>query len=226
MLAPPSAHTVLLPNFALLIDGDQQQVAAGAALRHLAEKGNVLTRQVFARRDVLSAWGRYYDRLDADKHVSGDHVDFEMQLCAIDLAREVTCIDSYCLVSGDKDFAGLASWLQGQGKDVIVASVVPHSNRLLSLHGIEPLTLDPSNGSLAEEAGEQLRAAFEVAPAFGGWKRLNDINNLLRQQDADFNPREFGRSQLVDLFEDLRGEYEVEERVRIRARLPANGPLG
>nr|QEO74573.1 hypothetical protein [uncultured bacterium] len=76
------------------------------------------------------------------------------------------------------------------------------------------------------EAVELLRGAVEDAEGEDGWADVGAVGNILYANNPDFDPRQYGKRQLVALLDSLRGEFEVkrpaegqrgQSRVRLRA---------
>ena len=79
---------------------------------------------------------------------------------------------------------------------------------------------------LPKEAVELLRGAVEDAEGEDGWADVGAVGNILYANNPDFDPRQYGKRQLVALLDSLRGEFEVKRppegqrgqtRVRLRA---------
>lgn len=75
------------------------------------------------------------------------------------------------------------------------------------------------------EAVELLRGAVEDAEGEDGWADVGSVGNILYANNPDFDPRAYGKRQLVALLESLRTEFEVHRppegqrgasRVRLR----------
>lgn len=75
------------------------------------------------------------------------------------------------------------------------------------------------------EAVELLRAAVEDAEAEDGWADMGAVGNILYANNPDFDPRNYGKRQLVTLLEALGNEFDVRRppegqpgpiRVRLR----------
>lgn len=75
------------------------------------------------------------------------------------------------------------------------------------------------------EAVELLRSAVEDAEGEDGWANVGAVGNILYANNPDFDPRAYGKRQLVTLIESLREEFEVRRppegqpgAVRVRLR--------
>ena len=75
------------------------------------------------------------------------------------------------------------------------------------------------------EAIDLLRSAVEDAEGEDGWADVGAVGNILYANTPDFDPRQYGKRQLVALLDSLRGEFEVkrptegqrgQSRVRLR----------
>jgi len=75
------------------------------------------------------------------------------------------------------------------------------------------------------EAVELLRTAVEDAEGEDGWADVGGVGNILYANNPDFDPRQYGKRQLVALLESLRSDFEVrrppegqrgQSRVRLR----------
>lgn len=76
-----------------------------------------------------------------------------------------------------------------------------------------------------KEAVELLRSAVEDAEGEDGWADVGGVGNILYANNPDFDPRQYGKRQLVALLESLRSDFEVHRppegqrggsRVRLR----------
>ncbi|MEA3137810.1 MAG: hypothetical protein QOC71_2091 [Thermoplasmata archaeon] len=76
-----------------------------------------------------------------------------------------------------------------------------------------------------KEAVELLRGAVEDAEGEDGWADVGGVGNILYANNPDFDPRQYGKRQLVALLESLRSDFEVHRppegqrggsRVRLR----------
>jgi hypothetical protein len=75
------------------------------------------------------------------------------------------------------------------------------------------------------EAVELLRGAVEDAEGEDGWADVGGVGNILYANNPDFDPRQYGKRQLVALLESLGSDFEVHRppegqrggsRVRLR----------
>src|SRR5688572_30707809 len=75
------------------------------------------------------------------------------------------------------------------------------------------------------EAIELLRGAVEDAEGEDGWADVGGVGNILYANNPDFDPRQYGKRQLVALLESQRSDFEVkrppegqrgQSRVRLR----------
>jgi len=74
------------------------------------------------------------------------------------------------------------------------------------------------------EAVDLLRSAVEDAEGEDGWADVGAVGNILYANNPDFDPRTYGKRQLVALIESLRSEFEVRrppegQQGAIRVRL-------
>ncbi len=69
-----------------------------------------------------------------------------------------------------------------------------------------------------KEAVELLRGAVEDAEGEDGWADVGAVGNILYANNPDFDPRQYGKRQLVALIESLRSDFEVKR--------PAEGQSG
>lgn len=76
-----------------------------------------------------------------------------------------------------------------------------------------------------KEAVDLLRSAVEDAEGEDGWADVGAVGNILYANNPDFDPRQYGKRQLVALLDSLRGDFEVkrpsegqrgQSRVRLR----------
>ena len=68
------------------------------------------------------------------------------------------------------------------------------------------------------EAVELLRSAVEDAEGEDGWADVGAVGNILYANNPDFDPRQYGKRQLVALLDSMRGDFEVKR--------PADGQRG
>ena len=153
--------------------------------------------------------------------------DSAMIIDAMDLLH-TGALDGFCLVSSDSDFTRLASRIRESGKRVIgfgerkTPEPFVKACDLFVYNDIfrtEPETGTPattrrSTSELRQDTRlvSRIRAAIETASGDSGTAAaLGSLGNIIRKQEPDFDPRNYGYAKLSDLIEAI-GLFTLERK--------------
>lgn len=80
----------------------------------------------------------------------------------------------------------------------------------MAAHGIRVSAgATPKGAERPKEAVDLLRGAVEDAEGEDGWADVGNVGNILYANTPDFDPRRYGKRQLVALLESMREDFEV-----------------
>jgi len=209
---------------AVLVDADNVQPSRmGAVLTEVARFGTASVKRVYGdwTKPNLSSW-----KPVASEHViqpiqqfantkGKNATDSALIIDAMDLLY-TRRFHAFCIVSSDSDFTRLASRIREEGVAVygFGERKTPEAfrnacDRFIYLDVLDepiteasptPLTLVPA----AKLRGETrlvsgLRSAISTASGEDGWANLSNVGHYMRQQQPDFDPRNWGYAKLSEL---------------------------
>jgi uncharacterized LabA/DUF88 family protein len=209
---------------AVLIDADNVPPSKiGAVLAEVARLGTASVKRVYGdwTKPNLSSW-----KPVASEHViqpmqqfantSGKNAtDSALIIDAMDLLY-TRRFHAFCIVSSDSDFTRLASRIRedgvavyGFGERKTPESLRNACDRFTYLDVLEEPAAEKASATLARVPTTKLRSDTKlvsglrssVASASGedGWANLSAVGNLMRNQQPDFDPRNWGYAKLSDL---------------------------
>ncbi|AWB88448.1 NYN domain-containing protein [Salinibacterium hongtaonis] len=214
------------PNdlLAVLVDADNISPARiGAVLTEVARFGTASVKRVYGDWTMpqLGSW-----KSSASEHVIQPIQQFANTVGknATDSALIIDAMDllytrrfqGFCIVSSDSDFTRLASRIREEGVTVygFGERKTPEAFRnacdqFTYLDVLEAPAAETAVSTLARVPSLKLRGDTKlvaglrtcVATASGedGWANLSDVGKLMRKQQADFDPRNWGYSKLSEL---------------------------
>jgi len=209
---------------AVLVDADNVQPSRmGAVLTEVARFGTASVKRVYGdwTKPNLNSW-----KPVASEHViqpiqqfantkGKNATDSALIIDAMDLLY-TRRFHAFCIVSSDSDFTRLASRIREEGVAVygFGERKTPEAfrnacDRFIYLDVLDepiteasptPLTLVPA----AKLRGETklvfgLRSAISTASGEDGWANLSNVGHYMRQQQPDFDPRNWGYAKLSEL---------------------------
>lgn len=228
------------PNdlLAVLIDADNVSPSRiGAVLAELAQYGTASVKRVYGdwTKPNLRSW-----KDAASEHVIQPIQQFDNTRGknATDSALIIDAMDllythrfqGFCIVSSDSDFTRLASRIREDGVTVygFGERKTPESFRnacdqftyleVLEESAGEPDAERTTRVTPAKLRGDaklvgQLRSAVGTASSDDGWAELGTVGQLMRKQQPDFDPRNWGYAKLSDLVKAI-GLFSVESHAR------------
>jgi uncharacterized LabA/DUF88 family protein len=226
------------PNdlLAVLIDADNISAThVGSVLTEIAQYGTASVKRVYGdwTKPDLRSW-----KEAASAHVIQPMQQFDNTKGknATDIALIIDAMDllytrrfaGFCIVSSDSDFTRLASRIREDGVTVygFGEQKAPESFRKAcdrfiyldvlqepSADAVAPVAVKPrvpaaklrTHGQLVST----LRASIGNASGEDGWANLSTVGQLMRKQQPDFDPRNWGYAKLSDLVREI-GLFRVE----------------
>lgn len=216
------------PNdlLAVLIDADNvSPLSVGAVLTEVARFGTASVKRVYGdwTQQRLSGW-----KSSASEHVIQPIQQFANTVGknATDSALIIDAMDllytgrfrGFCIVSSDSDFTRLASRIREDGVTVygFGERKTPEAfrNACDQFTYLEVLTEPAVDGSVTPSTPARattaklrsdtkliagLRACAADASGEDGWANLSAVGLLMRKQQPDFDPRNWGYAKLSDL---------------------------
>jgi uncharacterized LabA/DUF88 family protein len=221
---------------AVLVDADNIPPATiGAVLTEVASYGTASVKRVYGdwTKPQLSSW-----RAAASEHVIQPIQQFANTVGknATDSALIIDAMDllytkrfsGFCIVSSDSDFTRLASRIREEG--VVVYGFgerkTPEAFRnacdqftyldVLEAAVAETATAAPQRAPMQKLRGDArlvsgLRASVASVSGEDGWANLSTVGQLMRKNQPDFDPRNWGYAKLSDLVRAT-GLFVVEAR--------------
>ncbi|WP_448237114.1 NYN domain-containing protein [Microbacterium paulum] len=218
---------------AVLIDADNVPAAkVGAVLTEIARFGTASVKRIYGdwTDTQLSIWKKA-----ASEHVIQPVQQFANTVGknATDSALIIDAMDllytrrfrGFCIVSSDSDFTRLATRIREEGVTVygFGERKTPDAFRnacdtftyldVLEEPVTETISAAPVRASTKELRGNTklvagLRSCVATAAGEDGWANLSPVGQLMRKQQPDFDPRNWGYAKLSDLVRTI-GLFEV-----------------
>ncbi len=209
---------------AVLVDADNvSHSRMGAVLTEVARFGTASVKRVYGdwTKPALSRW-----KPVASEHViqpiqqfantvGKNATDSALIIDAMDLLY-TSRFDAFCIVSSDSDFTRLASRIREEGVAVygFGERKTPEAfrnacDRFIYLDVLEEsapgnATASPAPVSPAKLRGDSklisgLRTSITTASGEDGWANLSAVGQLMREQQPDFDSRNWGYAKLSEL---------------------------
>ncbi len=221
---------------AVLIDADNVPSSKiGAVLAEIARFGTASVKRIYGdwTSTQLSGW-----KTAASEHVIQPVQQFANTVGknATDSALIIDAMDllytrrfsGFCIISSDSDFTRLATRIRedgltvyGFGEDKTPASFRNACDTFTYLEVLreseaEPLTAPPARVATKELRSNTklvsgLRSSVGTASGEDDWANLSAVGSLMRKQQPDFDPRNWGYAKLSDLVRAI-GLFDVEPR--------------
>lgn len=222
-------------SLAVLIDGDNTSARyASAVLDEIATLGEANVRRVYGDfsserlkgwRDVIQPLA-IVPRQQFNNTVGKNAADIALVIDAMDLMHRGR-LDGFCLVSSDSDFTSLAQRLREEGAVVYgfgeQKTPAPFRNACSRFIYVENLIDGATDNDKSDakattpkkappsKAVPLIRKAMEQAWDEDEWVNLGIVGHRLNLLAPDFDPRNYGCSNLVTVVEKS-GKFEVERR--------------
>lgn len=233
-------------RLAVLIDADNTSPRIATGLfEEIARIGEASVRRIYGDfsatqlkgwKDILSTHAIMPHQNFAS--VAGKNAsDIALVIDAMDLLHSGR-FDAFCLVSSDSDFTRLAARIREHGLDVFGfgEKKTPESFRQACKRFIYTENLLPvssiANGREAEAESAKLppsKAVPLIMTALSqiededGWYHLGGVGTRLMALRSDFDPRTYGYSKLVTLFEKT-GAFDVRRDQQVVFIRPKKKP--
>ena len=225
-------------QLAVLIDADNvSSKYASAILKEITRFGDPALRRVYGdwSGSQLCSWKDEVQKLGlvAKQETANtkrkNATDIGMVIDAMDILHKGR-FDGFVIVSSDGDFTALVNRLREEGVEVIGIgeSKAPESfrkvcNRFVRIENIVDGADDaPESGAknlvvtLQKDAKKEppskvvplVIKAMAALESDGEWFNLSPLGTFLNRANSDFDPRNYGKSQLSDLLKAT-GQFEV-----------------
>ncbi len=209
---------------AVLVDADNvSHSRMGAVLTEVARFGTASVKRVYGdfTKPSLSSW-----KPVASEHViqpiqqfantvGKNATDSALIIDAMDLLY-TSRFDAFCIVSSDSDFTRLASRIREEGVAVygFGERKTPEAfrnacDRFIYLDVLDEPTTDAATAARprvtpAKLRGDSkliggLRSSVSTASGDDGWAPLSAVGSLMRKQQPDFDPRNWGYAKFSEL---------------------------
>jgi hypothetical protein len=220
------AYPMAQPNdlLAVLVDADNVPPAKiGAVLTEVARFGTASVKRVYGdwTKPQLSSW-----KPVASEHVIQPMQQFANTVGknATDSALIIDAMDllytrrfhGFCIVSSDSDFTRLASRIREEGVTVYgfgerktPAAFRNACDRFTYLDVLDEPAVENAAATLPRVPPAKLRnnaklvlglrTCVTTASGEDGWANLSAVGQLMRKQQPDFDPRNWGYAKLSDL---------------------------
>lgn len=219
---------------AVLIDADNVPASKiGAVLTEIARFGTASVKRIYGdwTSTQLSGW-----KAAASEHVIQPVQQFANTVGknATDSALIIDAMDllytrrfsGFCIVSSDSDFTRLATRIREDGVTVygFGERKTPEAFRnacdtFTYVDVLEEAQAEPASTVAARTPTKDLRmntklvaglrSCVRTASGEDGWANLSPVGSLMRKQQPDFDPRNWGYAKLSDLVRAI-GLFEVE----------------
>ena len=222
-------------QMAWLIDGDNisprlmPQVFAAATA-----EGNLTLRRAYGdwRSARFSPWSRTcheysIEQIQVTPFRKGKNAtDMQLTIDAMELCL-TGLVDSFCIVSGDSDFAPLAYRLRehamyvfGIGSATAVSSAFTAAcNRYQRIHNVpqRPFPVAGERDTAVRETEDHswislVNSACAKSHEEDGWVNLGGAGNHIRQLQPNFDAKSYGFPRLADLIASRPDLFEIEDR--------------
>ncbi len=223
-------------RIAMLIDGDNAQPSLLEQMITEAGKHGLITiRRIYGDWTTtnMNSWKESLNihaiqPVQQFRYTVGKNAtDSSMIIDAMDILYEGT-VNGFCLVSSDSDYTRLATRIREKGLFVIgigkqttpkafvnACDVFVYTEILLPDAGTKARRRSWKKKQIAEPSLPDplplLRNAVDTSLKEDGWAFLGVIGDHLRQLDPGFDARNYGYTQLSQLFRAHSREFEVRE---------------
>ncbi|HLE97803.1 MAG TPA: NYN domain-containing protein [Candidatus Thermoplasmatota archaeon] len=228
-------------RLAVLVDGDNAPPKAmSAILAEAAKYGDIILRRVYGdwTSPSMQGWKQVLHELaftpvQQFRYVAGKNsTDAAMVIDAMDILYKGD-VDTFAIVSSDSDFTRLATRLResrklvlGIGERKTPTTLVSACNEFVYVENLvkqphaqrrtESGAKRPKPASKATEDLEDLLIdAFETVEGEDGFASLSALANQLLVRAPGFDPRSYGKRQLLQLVEDS-GVFDVQREAKSR----------
>ena len=218
-------------RIAVLIDGDSIDPAYfGRVLAEADRHGTVDICRIYANHAKLSCWEECISNHGIESVPNSatykNAADVMLIIDAAEILRSGKGIDGFCIVTNDNDFAGLARWIREKGAYVTVIWSSDQSKHAPSfedeydafMYVVDLPTADnPDLAAQRRLSGwkEAVMKAVRMKAQKGGWARLSDVGNELKETGHNFDYRTYCHSELLPLVKSC-PEFEVQEPDQVR----------
>ena len=210
-------------------------------LAEAAQHGVITVRRVFGSlksRGWQRALVRYaFHPAGRAAYTAGKNgSDIELAIAAVDLLHE-SCIDGFCLVTNDSDFAPIALRLREAGRFVVgmggrraATAFVQACDRFAVLDASAPPREETRAWDFRRTFKELLMQALARVPVGeDGWVSLCKVGTALLELEPGFQPWRDGPVTLLGLVESCRPEAETKVgpsglMVRVRTHAGEGAP--
>ena len=218
-------------RIAVLIDGDSIDPAYfGRVLVEADRHGTVEIRRIYSNHVKLSCWEECISNHGIESVPNSttykNAADVTMIIDAAEILHSGKGIDGFCIVTNDNDFAGLARWIREKGTYVAVIwssdqnkhtpSFENEYDAFMYVADLSP-TDNPDLTAQRRLSGwkEAVIDAIRVKAQKGGWARLSDVGNELKETGHNFDYRTYCHKELLSLVKSC-PEFEVQEPDQMR----------
>lgn len=235
---PPSSKADLLSQrqIALLIDGDNASPRLiEKMLAETSKYGTVIVRRIYGNwtSAQMTQWKEKIQEhallpMQQFPNVSGKNAtDSALIIDAMDLLHKGN-VGGFCIASSDSDYARLALRIREEGYFMmVIGDEHTHDSLRRACHVfVSTDNIDPDShergtkrqGSKKlssqdmEYAIEILGQAFDSAVREDGYAHMANLGIALQNFDSAFDPRTFGKKNLVGLIEAFPDDFVVERR--------------
>lgn len=233
ILAVDASHVMTSEprHLAVLIDGDSIDPAYfGRVLAEANRHGTVDIRRIYANHVKLSCWEECISNHGIESVSNSatykNAADVTLIIDAAEILHSGKGIDGFCIVTNDNDFAGLARWIREKGAYVAVIWSSDQNKHAPSFENeydafMYVVDLPPAdNPDLAAQRRlsgwkEAVIDAVRMKAQKGGWARLSDVGNELKETGRNFDYRIYCHSELLPLVKSC-PEFEVQGPDQVR----------
>lgn len=227
-------------KLAVLIDADNPSPRIATGLfEEIAKIGEASVRRIYGDfsgpqlqgwKDILSTHAIMPHQNFAS--IAGKNAsDIALVIDAMDLLHSGR-FDGFCLVSSDSDFTRLAARIREHGLDVFGfgEKKTPESfrqacKRFIYTENLLPESTAPGSApnQTPQKAVPLIMTALSQIDDEDGWYQLAAVGTRLNTLRSDFDPRTYGCSKLVTLFEKS-GAFEVRRDQQVVLVKPKKKP--
>ncbi|MEM7246058.1 MAG: NYN domain-containing protein [Acidobacteriota bacterium] len=220
------------PDFDLIMEKcrDFGRVTVARAYADWSEFARVVTSQMFSSgiEPIFVPTRKFYDaktRSQATKNSVDIHI-------VIDIIKDVLTsknIDTFVLISGDRDFVPLMNQIRAAGKEVFAIGVAGCTSSELAVavdkmyYYHQLLQTDEETAVEQQEVYGKLARAVEIAKARGYSATLGVLKPIMREIVSDFDETKFrtAKGDQIQKFKDF--VIEAERAGFVRVHSPSGG---
>lgn len=209
-------------NIAMLIDGDNAQAKhLQNIIEETTKHGRITIKRIYGdwSSSRMKSWKEQLNTysikpIQKFAYTKGKNAtDIALIIDAMDILHREN-IDSFCIVSSDSDFTGLANRIRESGLTVIGIGQEQTPKSFINACDIFTFTENFEKSETSPKKSVKidinfLKKAFSMAEQENGEAFLSLLGESIRKLDSSFDPRTYGYKNFHTMFKSLKNDFEM-----------------